>query len=358
MPPIDWYYAKDNKQFGPVNAAELKRLSQSGELRPEDLVWTEGMKEWLPARKIKGLFEDEPAPPAPIRDMPPSADRLATDRVQHPLDLLLNIARRQCDQRFVESSERLFAAAGHYGLYVVVLAVFFLFGVMGARSDSLGTVLVGIGLALVLLVLQYAAARFIPRIQKLSRSGEASLSSGLFLDCTALLAMTAGLVALVSLDLDAIRLRDYPEILAGLICFVTCEFAGLLALNPSMMSVSIFPAASASEEALGVLGFLLRLALRTVPVLFGAGVVSTAILLLYGGYQLLSDKLVSFPLGGGAPVFSPWLSLVALALKAIAFAALPMGAYLFYLFYNLILDLFRAILSLPSKLDQFRETDD
>jgi hypothetical protein len=393
MPPIDWYYAKDNKQFGPVNAVELKRLSQTGELRPEDLVWTEGMKEWSPARKVKGLFEEEPAgakaavppaakaanpftvvpssatPPAaamgaaplspfapapstPIQDRPASAEGRAPYKPRHPLDRLLDVARGQFGPSFVESTAKLFTAAGHYGLYAVVVAELFLFGIMGVKRESLGTVLTGLGLALLLLVLQYTAARFIPVIENLSRAGAASLSSGAFLDCTALLAMTAGLSVLVALDFEAIRFKDYAGILTGLTWFVTCEFAGFLALNPGTMAVTILPGTSAGEEALGVCGFLLRLGLRTVPVVFGIGVVSTLILLLYDGYGLLADKLV---LAEGFPPAAVVLQAIG---QAIGFAALPLAAYFFYLFNHLMVDVLRAVLALPGKLDRLRQSEE
>ena len=400
MPPLDWYYAKDNKQFGPVNAVELKRLAQVGELRPEDLVWTDGMKEWSAARKVKGLFDEEPAgaktavppaakpanplvttpltaaspagpsapaavppaaatpssplgpfapaPSAPTQDRPASAQGITPYKPRHPLDVLLDVARRQFGPSFVNATEKLFATAGHYGLYAVVLMVLLLFSVLGAKHDDLDTVLTGLGLALLLLVLQYTAARLIPAIETLSRAGGVSLSSGSFPDCAALLAMAVGLAALVALDIEAIRFKEYGGLLAGLRCFVTCEFAGFLALNPGTVAVSIVPGRSASEEALGVFTFLLRLALRTVPVVFGIGVVSTLILLLYDGYGLLDDK----------PVLAPGLSPAAVALQAIGFAALPLAAYLFFLFYHLILDVLRSVLALPGKLDRLDQSED
>jgi hypothetical protein len=398
MPPIDWYYAKDNKQFGPVNPAELKRLSQSGDLRPEDFVWTDGMKEWSPARKVKGLFEEESAPkmavpPAAKIASPPAAasstaaltpgsplaavappaattpttplaplapassptpDRRAVAEGRTPpvqryaLDRFLDVARRQFGRSFVEPAARLFAAAGHYGLYAVILAVLVLFGIQGIKHDSLDTVLVGLGLALLLVVLQYTAARCIPTIENLGRSGAVSLSSGWFPDCTALLAMAVGLSALVALDIDAIRSKDYAGILAGLRWFVACEFAGFVALNPGAMAVSVLPGTPAGEEALGVFSFLLRLGLRTVPVVFGIGVVSTLAVLLYDAYRLLADK----------PVVGEDLSSPAVALQAIGFAALPLAAYLLYLFYHLVLDVLRALLALPGKLDRLGRTKD
>jgi len=230
--------------------------------------------------------------------------------------------------------------------------VLFLFGIMGVKRDSLGTLLTGLGLALLLLVLQYTAARFIPVIENLSRAGAARLSSGAFLDCTALLAMTVGLSVLVTLDIEAIRFKDYAGILTGLTWFVACEFAGFSALNPGTMAVSIDPGTSAGEEALGVYGFLLRLGLRTVPVVFGIGVVSTLILLLYDGYALLADKLV---LAEGHPPAAVALQAIG---QAVGFAALPFAAYLFYLFYHLIVEVLRALLALPGKLDRLDKSED
>ena len=52
----EWYYAKGDKQIGPVSASDLKALAHSGGLAPTDVVWKEGMDGWVPARQIKGLF--------------------------------------------------------------------------------------------------------------------------------------------------------------------------------------------------------------------------------------------------------------------------------------------------------------
>ncbi len=69
MAEILWYYAHDQQQLGPVSSAELKRLAVVGLLLPDDLVWREGMEEWAPAVRVKGLFPpreaaEAGAPPA------------------------------------------------------------------------------------------------------------------------------------------------------------------------------------------------------------------------------------------------------------------------------------------------------
>ena len=53
----NWYYTKNKEREGPVTPAQLKQLASKGWITPDDLVWKEGMPNWLPARKVRGLFE-------------------------------------------------------------------------------------------------------------------------------------------------------------------------------------------------------------------------------------------------------------------------------------------------------------
>jgi hypothetical protein len=56
-----WYYARDNQQFGPVSATELRQLADAGGLAPDDLLWREGMDAWATAINLRGLFAEESA---------------------------------------------------------------------------------------------------------------------------------------------------------------------------------------------------------------------------------------------------------------------------------------------------------
>ena len=65
----EWYYAKGDEKFGPVTDAELTSIAQSGELSPDDLVWNDGMPEWMPVGKIDGLLPKQSKskpPPLPL----------------------------------------------------------------------------------------------------------------------------------------------------------------------------------------------------------------------------------------------------------------------------------------------------
>ncbi len=54
----EWHYTQNGQQVEtPVSNVQLKQLTLSGQLKPEDLVWREGMPNWAPAGSIKGLFD-------------------------------------------------------------------------------------------------------------------------------------------------------------------------------------------------------------------------------------------------------------------------------------------------------------
>ena len=59
MPDVEWYYARNDKQFGPVSANELKQLADAGDLAPDDLLWRDGMDAWTTAVNLRGLFEPD-----------------------------------------------------------------------------------------------------------------------------------------------------------------------------------------------------------------------------------------------------------------------------------------------------------
>lgn len=72
-----WHVSRDGQQHGPYDDATLKQLAGQGRLAPTDHIWREGMADWVPASKLKGLFSDQPATAAPAAAAP-SPQRPAT----------------------------------------------------------------------------------------------------------------------------------------------------------------------------------------------------------------------------------------------------------------------------------------
>lgn len=60
----EWYYSVDGGRQGPVSPGELKKLAEAGKVRESDLVWKDGMADWVQAKSIKGLFGGGSATPA------------------------------------------------------------------------------------------------------------------------------------------------------------------------------------------------------------------------------------------------------------------------------------------------------
>lgn len=77
---MQWFYARQGEQLGPVDDAELRALAQQGKIAPNDLVWNPTMgDQWVPAMSIPDLFAGGP-PPTP----PPRPDRPAAPAPQGP----------------------------------------------------------------------------------------------------------------------------------------------------------------------------------------------------------------------------------------------------------------------------------
>jgi acyl dehydratase len=90
-----WFYRVDDKKRGPVGSADLKRLADSGVLKPADLIWKEGLAAWVAASSIKGLFPQaaSPSPPPPPPPEPPVARPAAPPAAGlHPQRLAVAIA--------------------------------------------------------------------------------------------------------------------------------------------------------------------------------------------------------------------------------------------------------------------------
>jgi uncharacterized RDD family membrane protein YckC len=54
---MDWFYAHNGRQAGPVTESDLMELARTGVVAQDTLVWHAGMSEWQPYRTAAGGFE-------------------------------------------------------------------------------------------------------------------------------------------------------------------------------------------------------------------------------------------------------------------------------------------------------------
>jgi hypothetical protein len=120
----------------------------------------------------------------------------------------------------------------------------------------------------------------------------------------------------------------------GLALFDAVAF---IALHPTLTNTSVGESLSAGEEAIGLLSFLVKIVVRIVPIAFGVGTVIGTVGLLFGAVSVVRTGLLTAGRDS--------LGLIALC------ACLPFASYVFFAFYHLSLDILRAILELPRKLE-------
>ena len=65
----EWFLARDGQQHGPLSDVEIRKVAELGHLRPTDLVWRQGLANWVLATSVFA----GPAQPPPARVAPPHA---------------------------------------------------------------------------------------------------------------------------------------------------------------------------------------------------------------------------------------------------------------------------------------------
>ena len=69
----EWYYARGNQQQGPVALQALQDLLRTGQLQPNDLVWKQGMPNWVAASQVPEIYGQPRQAAAPAAAAPPYA---------------------------------------------------------------------------------------------------------------------------------------------------------------------------------------------------------------------------------------------------------------------------------------------
>lgn len=52
---MDWFYAQEGRQIGPISEADFPQLLKDGAITPETLVWHAGMGDWQPYGQALGI---------------------------------------------------------------------------------------------------------------------------------------------------------------------------------------------------------------------------------------------------------------------------------------------------------------
>lgn len=241
---------------------------------------------------------------------------------------------------------RLLTLLGHYCIYIVsVLA--FLFGIIGAirlGSGSFTFFLQALGFAIGILIVQYIAKKFSHAGETLIENNSSRLSSSAFLDCLGLLALIGGIAAFLYCLYEAIKLPSLWYLLYGIASFILLEFVALVALNPRTITVEVVDETSAGEEAIGIMTLFIKKVMRLIPILFGVGIIAVTVMLFINALGLFSEARLNLAADRSLKFY----------VLLIKIGLLPFLSYIFFVFAYLCIDVIRAILSIPKKLDDLR----
>lgn len=254
----------------------------------------------------------------------------------HMLERLLNWARGKFPPSFFDKISDWLTKYGHAGIVLaqVLVVVFYLFNAI--KLSSIIMLFQGAGICLLLVILQYTANKFLAAGKNLIESTPSRLSSSAFLDCTALLLEVIGLFVTI-----ALASRGLISFIIGVGIWALLDAIAFTALHPSLVNVSIEKDIRAGEEAIGILSYFAKAILKIVPIAYGVGAIV--------GSAALSLAIVAIVIGKGAEAGKSAVALV------IACTCLPFVSYILFMIYHLFIDLLRAILVIPGKIDDLNK---
>jgi hypothetical protein len=248
------------------------------------------------------------------------------------LDRFVNWVRGAVPVAWYDQLADLLTKLGHAGL-VLAEATCILLGLVAAiRLGNWRLFPAGLGVAILLAICQYTATRFLDAGKTLLKASPSRLGSAAFLDCLALLVGVLGLI------LFCTHLGSWSALFTGLALWALCDAVAFIALHPDMVNLSVQDRLQAGEEAIGIMSFGVKAVVRLVPIAFGVGAVFGSISLLIATFAMMGKA------GPGAPLA---------ALRLIAGCVLlPFLSYVVFAFYHLAIDVLRAVLVLPEKLER------
>lgn len=267
---------------------------------------------------------------------------------------VLRVVSNVLNPAFVQTSLGLAKRGGHYavlagGALTLAYAIF-----AAIQKNSFSVFAVGLGLVAALAVAQFAAMRFLDAAETVINNTPSRVASSAFLECAGLLVLLLAVSTLLGGIGASIQLSSIAPLLPALLTTVVLTSLGAIALHPSL--VNTHPGTgSAGEEAIGLLSFAAKAGVKIAPIFFALLSITGALAVLWSFFSpdgaltgaalnILAWLPVSLPLSGGQ-----------VGSAAIITACLiPMFAYAGFLLQHLAIDLLRAVLSLPGKLDALR----
>ena len=290
----------------------------------------------------------EPAPaPAPAAAPKPAVTLASltasieaiSEKVSGFVGKLVSLTTRMLTPELVRGVNGWARVIGNYAVLLGIVLMFISSIVLAIRAKDFSLFAIGLGLALALVITHYAAGRFMSSSDKILTGTPGRISTMAFLECLGLLSLIGAIALFAGGIYLSIELRSFDPLIGAIIGTPLLVLTAAIALNPILVGVE-HGEATAGEEAIGLLSFCLKVWLKLVPPLF-------CLLAIAGCIQVVKSLFVDVPTAIASSMAGSTLLLIA--------CLAPILVYLNFIFFSLMLDLARAVLVIPGKIDNLKK---
>ncbi len=354
---MKYYYTNgQNQATGPVSLEELKALLARSEITLSTNIVPEGESHWSALSSMPEFSGTLPV--AGRHGVNSSSDGAIPDWAMIPVwrvEKALAWLKTILSSDFTDRLKGFSVSSGHQSVLITGALALLAAIVHAIRNQQPGLLVVGVAATLLLAVAQFAANRFLGSCAALLAATPTRTSSASMYDIFGLLLTLVGVGGLAGAVFGAIKEGGGAWLMvpAALVFALIYLAQASGSFHLKQLNVRVESDASAGEEAVGILAYFLKLSLFVVPLLFGlfstlGALLQVAVLMvvLFQPSALEFLELMSGPFAAAGP-------LVGIALAIVA-TSLPFLVYVTFLLLYLFIDLFRAIVSIPGKLDALR----
>lgn len=208
-----------------------------------------------------------------------------------------------------------------------------------------------VGSLIALVICIYAAAKMIDALSKVIKSSNCKISSLNIFSVMTAVGLLAAIGSFIGGIYFAIEFKFAQFFFYGLGSAVFFTLITIYTANPEKFGIVADETASAGEDFVSISTFALKVMLRLVPiVMLGLAIVGILqivpmIFKTYVHSDGNTNRLMVMAMTGG----------MIGTLNFVFIGILPLVAYIVYIFYYVTLDLIRAVLQLPGKLDELKK---
>ncbi len=339
---MNYYYLDAaNQPAGPLPLEEIRRKAAGGEIPASPMVAAVGTSQWRP------LTEG-------------AASSAATEAFEHYLTdrvgAVLDWARRFLQPAFLDSSLAVSGRLGHIALLLGAAGSFAYIVYRSWQNGSWFDIIGGIITLAGLVCAQFAARHFFRANESLLKP--TLLARPVLLDGAALLALFSTVSLLLGTVVACIRFGMWQPLLPMFLTGALWVYLAIIALHPATVKVGFAPQGE-GEEVMGIIAWLMKTMLKLLPLFFCVWTVLGCVAIILSFFDLseyvfgVVNRYMpalprSFRLPSDASGFQGLVLLVAACLMVPA-------AHVMFLAVSLPLDLWRALLSVPARLDALRK---